>query len=160
MVEQLPVKELVVGSTPTRGARQFNISVLGFFRKTFEEGLMAYRDNVTALAKKLGVSNDPILREEDITVAQVTFVRNDGSVTNIPATDMNRADRLFFQNLATDDREENGWNGIIERDENLLRAAAEHFAELWEPGPVPGKRKLLDALRDPRCVEIEIFRKN
>jgi hypothetical protein len=120
---------------------------------------MAYRDNVNALAKKLGISNDPGLREEDIFVAQVTFVREDGSVTNIPATDMNRAGRLFFQALATDSEEEDDWNGIMDCNGELLRKAAEYFAELWEPDPVPGKRKMLDALRDPRCAQIEIFRK-
>ena len=118
---------------------------------------MAYQDNVSVLAAKLGVSNNPRLREEDITVVQVSFVRSDGSVTNIEATDMNRAGRLFFQDLATDD--DGGWAGIVECDEKLLRSAAEYFAELWEPNPVPGKRKMLDALRDPQCVEVEIFKK-
>lgn len=120
---------------------------------------MAYRDNVNALAKKLGISNDPGLREEDILVAQVTFVRKDGSVANIPATDMNRAGRLFFQALATDSEEEDEWNSIIDCDDKLLKAAEEYFAELWEPDPVPGKRKMLDALRNTQCVQIEIFRK-
>ncbi|MDE2021885.1 MAG: hypothetical protein KGI71_03145 [Patescibacteria group bacterium] len=120
---------------------------------------MAYRDNVNALARKLGISNDPGLREEDILVAQVTFVRKDGNVTNSAGTDMNRAGRLFFQALATESEEEDDWNGIMGCDEKLLKAATEYFAELWEPNPVPGKRKMLDALRDPRCVQIEIFRK-
>jgi hypothetical protein len=118
---------------------------------------MPYQDNVTALATKLGISNNPRLREEDITVAQISFVRADGYVTNIEATDLNRAGRLFFQDLATDD--DGSWTGVIECNDELLRAASEYFAELWEPNPVPGKRKMLDALRDPLCVEINVVRK-
>lgn len=119
---------------------------------------MAYRDNVSALAKDLGISNDPGLREEDILVAQVSFVRDDGSVTNIPATDMNRAGRLFFQNLAMRGGD---WDGVLHAYEfgEIREDARRYFAELWEPNPVPGKRKMLDALRDTQCVQIEIFRK-
>lgn len=117
---------------------------------------MAYRDNVSALALKLGISNDPGLEEEDIQVVQVSFVRADGSVTNIEATPMNRAGRLFFQAIATRDGD---WFGILRASPGFLKEAEEYFAELWEPNPVPGKRKMLDAIRDPQTVEIEIFKK-
>ncbi len=117
---------------------------------------MTYRDNVTALATKLGISNEPRLREVDIEVIQVSFIHSDGSVTNIEATPMNQAGRLFFQAVAT----KNGdWYGIQEMTVALREEAQEYFAELWEPNPVHGKRKMLDAFRDPLTVEICIMKK-
>jgi hypothetical protein len=120
---------------------------------------MAYRDNVTALASKLGIPNDPGLREEDLGIVQITFLQVSNGieigVTNIPATDMNRGGRLFFQDLAT---EEDGDRAVqMKCDDALRQAAVTYFAELWEDNPVQGKRQMLDAIRDPKNTDIEIF---
>lgn len=108
---------------------------------------MAYRDNVNSLAAKLGISNDPGLREEDIRIAELQFRQKNGDLDCIVRTDMNRGGRLFFQGLGG-----NGEEIII--DDALLTEAADFFAELWEPNPVPGKRKLLDAIRSSVSVTL------
>jgi hypothetical protein len=125
---------------------------------------MTYRENVNALAQKLGISNDPGLREEDLSIAQVTFVQVSHGieigVTNIPATNMNRGGRLFFQSLTTVTIEDEDRMFTLKCDDALREKAARYFAELWEPDPVPGKRILLDAIRDPKHTEIEIIWKS
>ncbi len=109
---------------------------------------MAYRDNVSKLASKLGISNDPGLREEDLKIAELRFANHAGEVVSVVATDMNRGGRLFFQDLTRD-----GHDKVV-IDDALLIHAAEFFAELWEPNPEPGKRKLLDAICSSKWVDI------
>lgn len=106
---------------------------------------MAYRDNVTAFAHKVGITNDPGLREEDLQIAQMRFFNFTGGQTVIDATDMNRGGRLFLQVEATS--EDGIPFALIPCDVHLRARAAKFFAELWEENPVPGKRPLLDALR-------------
>ncbi len=115
---------------------------------------MAYRDNVTQLANHYGISNDPGLREEDLQISELQFVLSDNETTTIVATHMNRGGRLFFQELA--DRW--GLTKEIIIDSDVLRNARKYFAELWEPDPVPGKRKLLDALR--RSMKVKLIWKD
>lgn len=112
---------------------------------------MTYRDNVTALAHKLGISNDPGLREEDMGITKLCFMNDAFEPSTIVATDMNRGGRLFFQDLAT-----NGEERLTQMicDDKLRERAANHFAELWDPDPKIGKRKLLDAIRFSQSVEI------
>lgn len=116
---------------------------------------MTYRDNVSAMAKKLGVSNDPALREDSLGIAQLSFIQADGTVTNIAGSDMNRGGRLFFQYWATND--DGTWLTGLDCNDRLRQLAADYFAELWEPNPEPGKRKLLDAIREPKNTSIEIL---
>ncbi len=119
---------------------------------------MAYKDNVTALARKLGISNDPGLREEDLHIEQLSFLRDDGRVTSILGSAMNRGGRLFFQARAM--TAEGEVDAVPMKCNVALRqAAAEYFAELWEPNPVRGKRKLLDAIRNPHNIEVTLFQK-
>lgn len=108
---------------------------------------MTYRDNVSNIAKMLGINNNPGLREEDIKIAELLFKNESGSTVSVVATEMNRAGRLYFQARA------NGKDEIVV-DSDLRRDAAEFFAELWEPNPVPGKRKLLDAIRSSISLRI------
>jgi len=111
---------------------------------------MAYRDNVSALAAKLGISNDPGLREEDLAVAELRFTDGHGNVlTTIQATPMNRGGRLFFQALGIVTVEDEDRMASLCLNEGVRMIVAQHFAELWEPNPEPGKRALLDAIRDP-----------
>lgn len=118
---------------------------------------MAYRDNVSALAAKLGISNDPGLREEDLKIAELRFTDGQGNVlTTITATPMNKGGRLFFQALGTITVEDEDRMTSLHVDERLKEKAAKHFAELWEPNPEPGKRALLDAIRDPRHAQVEL----
>jgi hypothetical protein len=112
---------------------------------------MGYRDNITELAARLGISNNPGLREVDIKIAEMYFTTLSGDTVEITATDMNRGGRMFFQSLM-----ENGSNKIVIVDA-FRSKAAKFFAELWEPNPVPGKRKLLDAIR--ASSHVEIFKK-
>ncbi len=118
---------------------------------------MAYRDNVSALAAKFGISNDTGLREEDLKIAELRFIDDQGNVlTTIQATPMNKGGRLFFQALGTITLEDEDRMASLHVNERLRSEAARHFAELWEPNPEPGKRVLLDAIRDPRHAEVEI----
>jgi hypothetical protein len=122
---------------------------------------MAYRDNVNALAAKLGISNDPSLREEELGIGKLVFVSvENGAETNvtiIDATDMNRGGRLFFQGMATITAEDEDRMTSLNCNDTMREKAARYFAELWEDNPVPGKRKLLDAIRDPKNTTVEIF---
>jgi len=107
---------------------------------------MAYRDNVSQLAREMRVSNDPKLDEKDLTILSPRFFSSDGRETVIDATDMNRGGRLFIQAMATI---------TVDRipcvkipcDEHLRTHAAKYFAELWEESTEPGKRPLLNAIR-------------
>lgn len=114
---------------------------------------MAYRDNVTRLARDFHISNDPGLHEEDLWIASIDFVHEDGSETHIDATDMNRGGRLFIQACASW-----GWGELkfvgIPCDDWLRAKAAQYFAELWEDDPEPGKRPLLDAIRNSKSIRI------
>lgn len=116
---------------------------------------MTYRENVTAQAAKLGISNDPGLREEDQEIAKLIFY--DSSMTalvTIEASSMNRGGRLFFQAHAP--HPGTGRSRTILDLSDLQEEAEKYFAELWEPNPVPGKRTLLDAIRNRHHVVVEI----
>jgi hypothetical protein len=120
---------------------------------------MAYRDNVSALAAKEGVPNDPGLREEDLGIAKLLFCDHDFEVmTTIEATAMNRGGRLFFQSkdlyFAHGQLRNTIGLGMI------LAKAEEYFAELWEPNPEPGKRALLDAIRNPHHAVVQVVWKD
>jgi hypothetical protein len=113
---------------------------------------MAYRDNVTTLAHKVGITNDPSLREEDLRIEQLRFYNFTGEGVVIDASPMNRGGRLFIEAEATS-------HDIIEFsvipcDERLRARAAEYFAELWEENPVLGKRPFLDAIRQYDQISI------
>lgn len=112
---------------------------------------MAYRDNVTNLAAIMGISNDPQLREEDLAIAGLRFVDVDDHEASVEATHLNRGGRLFFEMLADNNGER---VSDLTVDDALRARAAEYFAELWEPNPIPGKRVLLDAIRTAVHVEI------
>ena len=109
---------------------------------------MSYKNNVSKLATKLGITNDPRLHEEDIWIAELVFTNTNGETVRVLATDMNRGGRLFFQGVASEMQDE------VVIDQTFLTQAAEFFAELWEPNPEPGKRKLLDAIRNSKRVKI------
>jgi hypothetical protein len=87
-------------------------------------------------------------------IAALAFTSNEGGPVVIEGTDMNRGGRLFFQGQAF----YRGLASISEvampLDNDVLTRAREYFAELWEPNPVPGKRKLLDAIRSSSHVNI------
>lgn len=114
---------------------------------------MGYRNNVSALAAELGISNDPGLREEDLQIARMRFYSFDGPVAVVEATDMNRGGRLFIQAHATISKDEIP-RTEIPCDDRLRACAAQYFAELWEDNPVPGKRPLIDAIRKYDVVVI------
>lgn len=113
---------------------------------------MTYRDNVTALAKSLGITNDPGLREEDILVSTLVFMTFDDEPVTIEATDMNRAGRLFFQALLVNRTTTHAVEHLAIGCEVLTRAGM-YFAELWDE-PIRGKRLLLDTLRVSQHVQI------
>ncbi len=114
---------------------------------------MAYRDNVSALAAELGISNDPGLREEDLQIASLRFESYNGDETTVEATNMNRGGRLFIQKEATFHLDKIPLM-VIDCDDDLRKKAAEYFAELWEDDLVPGKRPLIDAIRKHDVIAI------
>lgn len=114
---------------------------------------MAYRDNVSALAAELGISNDSSLREEDLQIASLRFQSYNGDETTVEATNMNRGGRLFIQAHATISMDKIPCMEIP-CDDRLRACAAQYFAELWEDNPVPGKRPLIDAIRKYDVIAI------
>lgn len=120
---------------------------------------MTYRDNVSALAAKLGISNDPGLREEELGIAKLLFCNYGLTVkTTIEASGMNRGGRLFFQSKSTNPNTGQP-RGAIELVEIIVEAQ-QYFAELWESNPEPGKRPLLDAIRSLEHSSVEIVWKD
>lgn len=118
---------------------------------------MTYRENVSAFAKALGISNDPCLREEDLTISELRFTDGKGNLlTKIEATPMNRGGRLFFQLRGTINRKDEDRMASLWVNDRLRGDAADYFAELWEPNPEPGKRQLLDAIRNPNHIKVEL----
>lgn len=114
---------------------------------------MAYRDNVSNLAAEMGISNYPGLREEDLTIAKLRFFNKGDDGVVIEGTDMNRGGRLFLQAAARITSDLIPCTQIPCTD-RLRAMAAEYFAELWETNPEPGKRPLLDAIRQYDLIEI------
>ena len=120
---------------------------------------MAYRDNIFALAAKLGISNDPGLREEELGIAKLLFCDYGlNTKTTIEATPMNRGGRLFFMSKSVDPNTGQP-RASIELVEIIVEAQ-QYFAELWEPNPEPGKLALLDAIRDLGHSSVEIVWKD
>ena len=118
------------------------------------EGFMAYRDNVSALAAKLGIPNDPGLREEDMEIAALSFYEwGDDALLEIQATDMNRAGRLFFQAFARHSK--SGHRRTILRLSDMRAQAEEYFAERWEPTN-DSYPPLIGALHDEENCSVKI----
>lgn len=114
---------------------------------------MAYRDNVTALAAKRGLANDPVtgLREEDLGIGGLLFGEEGSTmVQRIIGGKMNRASRLFFEHHAWEGAER---KRVISGPEfkELKVLAPSYFAELWED---TSERPLLDAFKHAESVAI------
>lgn len=110
---------------------------------------MPYHDNVQAMCDRLGISNDPKIRDEDVKIYSIK-IHQIGLSTPIEVigTDTNRASRVYLQEI------------FCGKDEGFLNAdfkqkAATFFAELWEDAEKAG-RPLLIALKNPFSYLIEI----
>jgi hypothetical protein len=110
---------------------------------------MAYRQNVTKLAGELGISNDPGLDENDLTIARLEFYTEDGEKKNIGATHMNKGGRLFFQQFS------NKGSVLLQLHDMFREAAKAYFDELWDEEPNPD-RTLIYALRTFEWVKIHL----
>jgi hypothetical protein len=111
---------------------------------------MTYRDNVTALANSMGISNDPGLREEDLGIGGLHFYDSRGGRTRILGTRMNRASRLFFEHytISSTDIHRDVISGL--RILEIKATAGTFFAELWADNTTP--RTLLDAFKTAESV--------
>lgn len=90
---------------------------------------MTHEANVTTLCAKLGITNDPTIREEDLLVAGVSF-RIHGEWVYIAGTPLNRASRLFFQSRA---RRRPGFTELkISRGSVFYIETAEFFVGRWD----------------------------
>jgi hypothetical protein len=111
---------------------------------------MAYRDKVQALCDQRVIENP--IREEDLSIALLTFYIPGDAAVCISATDMNRGGRLFFQDII-DGKSIPGlrpgtWDArrtTLELDDELKRRFAEYVSELWDDAG-NGTRKLIDAV--------------
>jgi hypothetical protein len=114
---------------------------------------MAYRDQVTALAKERHITNESPtgLREEDLGIGGMRFYSDhNNSYVRIIGGKMNRAGRLFIEHHATvGDRKKRIITG--EAFKALQALAPEYFAELWEDTDA---RPLLNALKHANSVQI------
>ena len=108
---------------------------------------MAYRDNVQALCDKHEIPNP--IQEKDLDIAAINFMHTGtGGQIRIPATDMNRGARLFFEDIFPHEDEE------IQIDDALCERVKEYFAELYSDVG-EGKRPLLDAFHFSDRMRIE-----
>lgn len=102
--------------------------------------------NVQALAAAVGVPYP--LVEEDLGIGKLYFCSRSGTVTGIdvPATDDNKASRLFVEVLA---------RGVLLSHcpwhlsglERFQVVAAEYFAEYWDDHPGEGVHPIIDGIR-------------
>jgi uncharacterized protein involved in tellurium resistance len=109
---------------------------------------MGYRENVQALCDRLGISNDPKIREEDLEISAVNF-EIDGEWQRIEGTEWNRAGRLFFQSIYC--RVPGARELVIGL---VLKSAGEFFAENWDDAEKAG-RSMLIAFKKARYVMFE-----
>jgi hypothetical protein len=108
-----------------------------------------YRKNVQAMCDRIGISNDPKIRDEDVKIYSVKIyqIGLPGPI-EIMGVDTNRASRVYLQEV------------FCGKDEGFLSAdfkqkAAAFFAELWEDAESAG-RPLLIALKNPFSYLIKI----
>lgn len=111
-----------------------------------------FKGNVKALCKKLGIENP--VQERDVRVMALCFWTDNRSVT-IPGTDMNRASRLFFQELVPEGERRNySTKSYITCDSAFTARFNEFFAEMLEHEPRKGVHPLLDAARTATMAEV------
>ncbi len=104
---------------------------------------MGYRENVQALCEKLGIPNP--IREEDLLISAISFYIEDEPL-RIEGTEMNRAGRLFFQQLSqgvVDFHVPQPWD---------IAAAEKFFAENWIDAETVG-RPMLVAFKKANVIE-------
>jgi hypothetical protein len=115
-----------------------------------------FRKNVAALCERLGIETgaDNRVQEKDLKVMSLCFWTDDRSIT-IAGTDMNRASRLFFQDLVPEEGRQNySTQSYISCDRTFSDRFTEFFAEMLEHEPGTGVHPLLDAARTATMVEI------
>lgn len=101
---------------------------------------MGYRENVQSLCNEEGIENP--IREEDLQVEKIDFY-NQGDVTTVVATNMNRAGRLFFQSLVVRPDFCNTTR-VSELELRRLKFGGEKFfAENWEDAEEVGRQMLI-----------------
>ena len=111
-----------------------------------------FKRNVSALCDELEIEN-PIL-ERRVRVMSLCFWTDDRPVT-IPGTDLNRAQRLFFQELVPEDGRRNySIKSYITCDSAFVALFTEFFAEMLDHEPGTGVHPLLDAARTATMVEV------
>jgi len=114
---------------------------------------MAHRDHVTEWAKRLGITNNPSLREEDLGIEKLVFhspLKN--PVLELKMSSMNMAARLYIECLATKAEGRRDW---LFKEEYLPEAPA-YFAEKWTPPDPAVPRPVLDAFHNPHLVGVHI----
>ncbi len=111
-----------------------------------------FKGNVSALCAKLGIENP--VQEKDVRVVSLCFWTEDKPLA-ITGTDMNRASRLFFQDLVPESGRRNySINSYISCGEEFRSRFNEFFAEMLEHEPGTGIHPLLDAARTATMVEV------
>lgn len=107
-----------------------------------------YKANVQRLADACGIENP--LREQDLLIAALLFRTLDGRETQILGTDLNRAGRLYFEDVCTFPTFRASRIGYGER---FIQNAMEYFGELSEDVG-KGTRPLIDAVASSNFVTI------
>lgn len=111
-----------------------------------------FKEHVAALCDKVGIINP--VQEADLKVMSLRFWTDDKSIT-IAGTDMNRASRLFFQDLVPEKWRINlSTQSYITCDAAFTDRFTEFFAEVLDHEPGTGVHPLLDAARTATMVEI------
>ena len=112
---------------------------------------MGYRQNVQAMCDRLGISNNPRIREEDVRVSHIYFRGPQGLIAKIDGSDMNLASRVFlWDQLQKTSRPS---SELIEVDDVFMQVAREFYAELWDDAEEK-RRILISALKKATMISI------
>ena len=114
---------------------------------------MGYRQNVQAMCDRLGISNNPRIREEDVRVSHIYFRGPQGLIAKIDGSDMNLASRVFlWEQLQATERPS---RELIEANSEFMQTAKEFYDEFWDDAEEQG-RKLITALKQSTLISIHL----
>ena len=109
-----------------------------------------YRDRIQKMCDRLDIANP--IQEASLAVEKIRFTNQVGERTNVEASDMNRAGRLFFQHHVEQEADDTTQvHGMALHVLQLL--AKPHFKEKWDDAEEKN-RTLITALKSATMVVV------